>query len=217
MKRAESPPAEVPAGLGTLVGRRVGDFRLRLGQVDPGRFPEEVNFALHLERGGRICGEWVVRGKFFAGRGRWLLPWVEFYYRPSPGKGWSIGEAGAELFRRLAGPIPPGGALMVKYGDHPATGRALLSGVPPMATPLGLLLWRAGCRWYKDWYFTEGWREGGDKLQGNKPLDPATRRARETETRRALEEFLARPPPLEPHILKTCRTNARALLAEVKR
>jgi hypothetical protein len=33
------------------------------------------------------------------------------------------------------------------------------------------LLWIGGCRWFKDWYFAEGWKEGGIKLQGEKPLN----------------------------------------------
>lgn len=35
--------------------------------------------------------------------------------------------------------------------------------------PLGYALFRAGCTWFKDWYFAEGGREGDTKLQGNKP------------------------------------------------
>ena len=57
------------------------------------------------------------------------------------------------------------------------TERALRHWVPPAATPLGLALLQAGCRWFKDWYFPEGGREGGTKLQGTLPLDeqPRTR------------------------------------------
>lgn len=51
------------------------------------------------------------------------------------------------------------------------TERALRHWVPPAATPLGLALLQAGCRWFKDWYFPEGGREGGTKLQGALPLD----------------------------------------------
>jgi hypothetical protein len=50
-----------------------------------------------------------------------------------------------------------------------ATEQARRRKVPPAATPLGLVLLAAGCRWFKDWYFPEGGREGGTKLQ---ELDP---------------------------------------------
>lgn len=69
--------------------------------------------------------------------------------------------------------LPPGGHLMVEY-DSPAraeTARALALGVPPLATPLGELLFRVGCgARFKDWQIAEGGGEGPRKLQGYKPL-----------------------------------------------
>jgi hypothetical protein len=62
---------------------------------------------------------------------------------------------------------------MVAY-DGDDTEHALRRGVPPAATPVGLVLLDAGCRWFKDWYFAEGGREGGTKLQATVPVD-ATR------------------------------------------
>jgi hypothetical protein len=44
---------------------------------------------------------------------------------------------------------------------------------PP--TPLGLALLRADCPWFKDWYFPEGGRDGGTKLQGALLLDEQRR------------------------------------------
>jgi hypothetical protein len=32
-----------------------------------------------------------------------------------------------------------------------------------------------GFTWFKDWYFPEGGNEGGQKLQGEKPLDKKSR------------------------------------------
>jgi hypothetical protein len=63
-----------------------------------------------------------------------------------------------------------GGAVMVAY-NLDDTERALRHRVPPAATRIGLALLDAGCRWFKDWYFAEGGREGSTKLQGTVPLD----------------------------------------------
>lgn len=73
-----------------------------------------------------------------------------------------------------------------------ATEQALRRKVPPAATPLGLLL-AAGCRWFKDWYFPEGGREDGTKLQGTLLLDDGRRRPAETELVAELRAFIERP------------------------
>jgi hypothetical protein len=80
---------------------------------------------------------------------------------------------------------------MVGYeGDN--TERALRRRAPPAATPLGLVLLRAGCRWFKDWYFPEGGREGGTKLQGTMPLDEQRRNQAEDALAAELRAFLDR-------------------------
>jgi hypothetical protein len=92
----------------------------------------------------------------------------------------------------VADALGPGASVMVAYeGD--ATERALRRKVPPAATPLGLALLAAGCRWFKDWYFPEGGREGGTKLQGTLPLDDGRRRRAEAELVAELHAFLERP------------------------
>jgi hypothetical protein len=61
--------------------------------------------------------------------------------------------------------------MMVEY-DSPSrrdTERMLTVGYPPAVTPLGFLLFQLGCRSYKNWHISEGWREGPRKLQGFKP------------------------------------------------
>ena len=80
---------------------------------------------------------------------------------------------------------------MVGYEDDD-TERALRRRVPPAATPLGLALLRAGCRWFKDWYFPEGGREGGTKLQGTLPLNEQRRNQAEAELAAELRTFLDR-------------------------
>jgi hypothetical protein len=66
--------------------------------------------------------------------------------------------------------VGPGGSVMVAYNADD-TEHALRRRVPPAATVVGLALVEAGCRWFKDWYFAEGGREGGTKLQATVPVD----------------------------------------------
>jgi len=74
----------------------------------------------------------------------------------------STKELAQQLFQYLADLIPPGGHLMVEYDspEHKDTAHSLALGVPPIATPLGYLLFSAGCgAGFKDWHFAEGRRK----------------------------------------------------------
>jgi hypothetical protein len=104
------------------------------------------------------------------------------------------------LFRFLGQLIPPGGHLMVEYESEGQrlTERMLTLGVSPVATPLGYLLFLSGCgASFRDWYISEGGREGPRKLQGFKPLDEedACRKARSMAEE--LRRFLTRAPRKE--------------------
>jgi hypothetical protein len=117
-------------------------------------------------------------GLWFAGRpGAGLHAWADLVVD------------GPAILAPVAARLGPGGALMVAYHAD-ATERALRRRVPPAATPLGLALIEAGCRWLKDWSFAEGGREGATKLQGTVPLDRAHARDGACRIGRELEAFV---------------------------
>ena len=97
------------------------------------------------------------------------------------------------LFRLLGGLVPPGGHLMLEYESAHArsTERMLSLGVPPVATPLGYLMFLAGCASFRDWYISEGGREGPRRLQGFKPQDAATAARKAAAMAAELRAFLA--------------------------
>jgi len=106
----------------------------------------------------------------------------------------SLSEIDLErLFRYLSDHIPPGGHIMVEYesAEWAETRIAIGCGIPPVATPLGSMLFRVGCGIaFKDWYFAEGGNEGPRKLQGFKALNEKHHRARAAETAAELRSFL---------------------------
>ncbi len=129
--------------------------------------------------------------------------WIEIA-RLSLAVGFASGEGEAAitaeglappLFQYLADLIPPGGHMMVEY-DSPGqqdTARSLAMGVPPVATPLGYLLFSVGCGTsFKDWYIAEGGSEGPRKLQGYKALNSQHAQDRSGEMARELQGFLGR-------------------------
>ena len=186
-----------------LDGRPTSRGRLRLAEVRPGRFPEERDAVLTV--GGQ--GMPPIRVKHFAGRpSAHVPPWVEASV-PCEDERFA-----AQILVSLAALLPPGGHLMVVYGTD-ETARGLQRGFPPVATPLGHALFRAGCTWFKDWYFAEGGREGDTKLQGNKPSSAELRVEQVARLRAELEVWLADVPAEPNDVLRRARERARGALA----
>jgi len=107
-------------------------------------------------------------------------------------------EEMVRLFRYLSDLIPPGGHIMVEYdsAEWKETRLSISCGIPPVATPLGSMLFRIGCGVaFKDWWFAEGGSEGPRKLQGYKALDEDHRRARAADMAAELRSFLQRAEP----------------------
>jgi hypothetical protein len=167
--------------LDPLAGTQTSRGPLRVADVKRGRFPEELDAVVVVGNGEAP----VARLKYFRGRrSAGVLPWIEASVARDEDDAYR-----AELVAALAALLPPGGYLMVGYGDD-ETERALKRGVPPAATPLGKALFDAGCTWFKDWYYPEGWLEGGMKLQGNKPTSLEAREQGLAALRAELEEWL---------------------------
>jgi hypothetical protein len=189
-----------------LQGRRVGARTLQVTEVQPGAFAGVFSFRL------QVLEQTIVSGLFYEG-GRYIKPWLEIEYSPISGD--ERDPDGETLFQLLAELIPPGGHISVAYLDHEITARALISGVSAAATPIGYLLWRCGCRWYKDWYFAEGWKEGGIKLQGEKPLTEERARENTAKIVAELTEFLKKGGYVEPEIEGVCKALATKILESI--
>ena len=211
----ELPPNARGHPLAPVDGTRVGDWtlRLRLGpRIVGGRY-----FRVDLEDGKQLHA--FVSGLSNSG----VYPghnWIEVFDLELP-PDVRTDEAGRDLARYLeplAGAVPPGGHVMVEYESKlwRTTQLGLLAGIPPLATPLGALLFDIGCgNSFKDWYFPEGGQEGGRKLQGNKALDAS--HAREAAQKRAaeLQEFLDGPPRGNAEIDARARHDAERILREL--
>ncbi len=97
----------------------------------------------------------------------------------------------------------------------------LVLGVPPPASYLGFLMFRAGCCGeFKDWYFSEGGHEGPRKLQANKSPDAAAEKLALREHMRRLRAFIRSPMPRgrdDAAIVAGAKARARLLLKEFGR
>lgn len=196
LRRRWSPPGEHP--LRRLNGQRIGGYSL-LALLGPKNVVGSRYFQLLLaDEHGRLAGQPVALGLFNSGPFP-AYNWVEMVrYEPVLSLDSETLNLVAEgldlpLFDLLSGLVPAGGHMMVEYdspGQH-ATERVLTLGLPPVASPLGYLMFRAGCRSYRDWYISEGGREGPRKLQGFKPLNQEIAREKSARLREELQRFLA--------------------------
>ena len=67
-------------------------------------------------------------------------------------------------------------------------------------------------RWFKDWYFAEDWKEGGPKLQGEKPLNDARKREKTQKFIEKVTDFLCKMGYLEPEIEEVCKKRGLKIL-----
>jgi len=164
-----------------------------------------------------------------SGGGRLVMPWLECRLYPTV----EMAGGGAVLDARAAGLeaglvnligtlVPPGGHLMIEY-ESPGqneTHAELLLQVPPAASYLGSLMFRAGFRGdFKDWYISEGGHEGPRKLQANKSPNRAEARAALRRHRGELTAFVRRVLPesrAEAAVVKRAQGRARAILKELR-
>ena len=115
------------------------------------------------------------------------------------------------LVHCLADIIPPGGHLMIEYDspEHYDTAQSLALGIPAIATPLGYLMFQAGCgAGIKDWYFSEGGNEGPRKLQGFKALDTQHDRIQSGKVVKELTRYLESMPQGASELERAARYRA---------
>jgi hypothetical protein len=139
-----------------------------------------MSLDLRLRKEGR--DEHLLCLAIFPGRKPRLPPWIELFCLPGGSSASSAEESyyGSaledSLLTALCSALGPGGRIFVEYQRDCETACSLVLGVPPALTRLGSKLLRLGFTWFKDWYFSEGGREGGQKLQAEKPLHEEARK-----------------------------------------
>ena len=160
-------------------GIRFDECAIHASAISSGRFREEQNIELYYRT--QKTGGHLLNAKVFSGRPPEYSPWVELFGISEP---LTIDAAEKSYFDSpfedtalsvFAESLNPGSILYVEYYNDRETRKQLQKGVPVALSRLGNKMLRLGFTWFKDWYFPEGYFEGNQKLQGEKPLDASAR------------------------------------------
>lgn len=198
--------------------RRAG---LELGNRREGRIKGLTLLDLYVAIGGLPYR--AASLAIFCGRPPYYKPWIEVYnIEPILGGERSgipfIGSSmEAQLLDSLARALGPGERLFIEYYRDPETLAQLDQGVPVIASRLGYELYKRGFTWFKVWYYPEGFNEGGQKIQAEKPLDEDRRRTHIREHLAELKAFISRHRiPSSPE-LGLALARARRLARELEK
>jgi hypothetical protein len=159
----------------------------------------------------------------FEGREPHYKPWIELFciYDPlKSGNHYFDSTIEDELLRFFCQALGPGGKIYVEYYCDHETSSGLAMGFPLAVTRQGYKLFNLGFTWFKDYYYSEGGHEGGQKLLGEKPLNEVSRRKHlnhiQTEIEAFLEGFndLGFRGPQQEHLFRA-RKRARKILIQI--
>ncbi len=168
----------------------VSDSMIYSSKVTEGRFAEEVDLDIYLKSSAEE--RFLLYVKVYHGRRPYYRPWVEFFGINRAVDTYLDSALEGALLRLFSRYIEPGGKIYVEYHHDRETSIALERRFPPPVTRLGYKLFNLGFTWFKDWYFPEGFMEGGLKLQGEKPLNDDAKRRHLMGIRSQVQDFLER-------------------------
>ncbi|UCF13716.1 MAG: DUF1122 family protein [Thermoplasmatales archaeon] len=174
-------------------GLRVNRSIVHAKNVKHGRLRNEVRLHVSLKKDDKE--EELLDTTVYYGLKPYYRPWVEFsninnnimlgnkieYFNSK------IEDYLLNLFSNSLG---PGETIYVAYYSDKETAFGLNYGIPPPITRLGYKLFNLGFTWFKDWYFPEGGSEGGQKLQGEKPLNIDAKKRHLTSSKREILNFM---------------------------
>lgn len=209
--------------IAALDGLMLGDYRM-IALLGPKNAVGSRYFRLFLADGaGRLADEPLALGLFGAGSYP-AFNWVEMTQYQEQldfgGTALNLWASGLDrpLFAALSALVPAGGHIMCEYDSptHKATERILTLQYPPAASPIGYRMFEVGVRSYRDWYISEGGREGPRKLQGFKPWNEEIAAEKTAALKAELSAALKRRPnPEHAEWGRLARKLAAKALAEL--
>ena len=143
-----------------------------------------------------VSGKRVALLLVFCGMKPHYRPWMEIYSIEAKPELkccnlFACSSIENKLIDMAAHILNPGEPFYIDYTWDEESMLILGRRVPPAASRLGYKMLRAGFTWIKHWYYPEGFMEGGEKLQGEKPLSLRQKMTHLMEALRELEYFIS--------------------------
>lgn len=173
-------------------GIEAGDVRAYARNVKPCCSKDILSLEVYLRDGS--ADEHLLCMALFPGQKPHYRPWLELFCIREKAAGVSYFDSEVEdhLLEFFCEVLGPGDRIFVEYYHDRETYCGLAMGFPPAVTRQGYKLFCLGFTWFKDWYFSEGGHEGGQKLQGERPLNEAARRRHMLRIKADVKAFLER-------------------------
>jgi len=165
---------------GIKKGIEKNDSSLQGKNFEKGRIRNQEYFDLYMKK--RDVEKRLMRMSIYKGEEPYYQPWVEMFSIKSSLMfdkkrfNYFDSKVEAELLDFFTPRMVQGSRIFIEYQHDKKTMKELSLGVPEPCTRLGYKLFQRGFTWFKDWYFSEGFHEGNQKLQGEKPIDEEHRR-----------------------------------------
>ncbi len=201
-------------------GIEAGDIRAYARNVKPCGSKDIQSLEVYLRDGS--ADEHLLCMALFPGQKPHYRPWVELFCirETAAGVSYFNSEVEDHLLEFFCEVLGPGDRIFVEYYHDRETCCGLAMGFPPAVTRQGYKLFCLGFTWFKDWYFSEGGHEGGQKLQGERPLNEAARRKHMQRIKAEVEAFLERSKSWQlegdaMEYLLRARARSRELLDEI--
>lgn len=174
-------------------GFRNDEFTLHLDDIREGRLRGQVYVDLCLKRKEK---KRLMRLSLYEGNEPHYKPWIElFSIKPVlQFDDLTFRYFGSEIEKTLfdvsESLLGEGGRVFVEYRSDQESKKELSKGVPESCSRLGYELFKRDFTWFKDWYFAEGFYEGGQKLQAEKAIDEVHRKKHLANIEKDVNEML---------------------------
>lgn len=152
-------------------GINIINTKIYCNKETKGRFKEESNMSLFIRYNYKE--NFLCNLKLFYGRGEFYKEWVEIYnINPFLNSFYFFDSIIEEEFLRFFYKyLENKGKIFIEYYKDPETSKQLERNYPIIVSRIGYKLFKIGFINFKDWYFAEGFYEGGQKIQAEKNLD----------------------------------------------
>jgi hypothetical protein len=217
-----------------LHSKKIGPYMNQL-QFRPKRRVGHFDVSLFLKNeDGKTSDKPLIEGIYSKGNpSQHIQAWFDIHYADlidfgdgNPVVLSRLGRCAEDVFEMMGGAIEPGGMIFVSLitdmawemeSDLHSVTRDCLSirslGIPPSATPLGRLLFIAGCRNIKSQAFDV---QGSSRIAGEKSPNAGIERQFTQKLKTHLQEFISRRDQRDSaefdKLYKICRSNAENIL-----